>query len=51
MCVFNSGLVKEAGVLTVDLEAASDAFEKMVEIPWIKNSVIDILFLRLYINV
>lgn len=33
------GLVKEAGVLTVDLEAASDAFEKMVEIPWIKNSI------------
>ncbi|XP_042342287.1 probable E3 ubiquitin-protein ligase HERC6 isoform X2 [Plectropomus leopardus] len=33
------GAPLEAGALTVDLEAASKAFDQMLEIPWIKQSV------------
>ncbi|XP_053176238.1 probable E3 ubiquitin-protein ligase HERC6 [Scomber japonicus] len=33
------GLSSEAGALTVDLEAASQAFDQLLAIPWIKKSV------------
>jgi len=34
-----SGPPSEAGALTVDLDAASEAFDQMLAVPWIKQSV------------
>lgn len=38
-----SGLPLEAGALTVDLEAASRAFDQLMARPWIRQSVRNIL--------
>lgn len=50
MVVGFSGPTLEAGALTVDLEAASRAFEQLLKISWIKESVNDIFIMYMFLN-